>query len=298
MFCSKCGKEIPDESEVCPKCGKSLASVKDNKKPLLKPQKCKKCGSEIPSGDIFCPKCGNKLFPWSGCLMFIIVAVLIGFAVHSCGNDEKVASPPPPAAEEKKADVPIQKAALGLACIGSDVESFDKVLGKQIKRQDDIIDPENKHMYKNGSIAIYDNYKKPAGIEAVHFDFRKRISPTKIVQPETMVVNSLKEADAIINPFLPPDAKLLQELAYKDSRMIPPTSDIKIYRLYESTWLSDNFTPTEYSDNLPSNQFWVIIRKLDIGYQSAIIGVNASDWEDLSEDYMERSGWVKTAIPD
>lgn len=51
--CSKCGAELADGQEFCPKCGTPRGGVKKNV--------CGKCGAELQDGQEFCPKCGQKV---------------------------------------------------------------------------------------------------------------------------------------------------------------------------------------------------------------------------------------------
>lgn len=50
--CKKCGTELEEGQEFCPKCGT----------PKGAPEKfiCGKCGNELAEGQAFCPKCGQK----------------------------------------------------------------------------------------------------------------------------------------------------------------------------------------------------------------------------------------------
>ena len=68
MFCRKCGKEIPDDSEYCPKCGaKMIAEALEERK--IEQSKleesgllvCAVCGKPIPKGNMFCPSCGTDI---------------------------------------------------------------------------------------------------------------------------------------------------------------------------------------------------------------------------------------------
>ena len=52
MFCYKCGKSIPDESEFCPFCGAKAVTSSSTF--------CNKCGNQIIDGADFCNKCGAK----------------------------------------------------------------------------------------------------------------------------------------------------------------------------------------------------------------------------------------------
>lgn len=49
--CSKCGAELAEGQDFCPKCGT----------PRVKKNICGKCGAELQEGQEFCPKCGQKV---------------------------------------------------------------------------------------------------------------------------------------------------------------------------------------------------------------------------------------------
>ncbi len=49
--CSKCGAELTEGQDFCPKCGT----------PRKKANVCSKCGAELQEGQEFCPKCGQKV---------------------------------------------------------------------------------------------------------------------------------------------------------------------------------------------------------------------------------------------
>ena len=65
MFCSNCGKEIPDGSEFCPYCGTNLnEEIKKEKTEVVEEVKeniCNNCKKEIPEESDFCPYCGYNL---------------------------------------------------------------------------------------------------------------------------------------------------------------------------------------------------------------------------------------------
>lgn len=80
MFCRKCGNEIPDDSDFCPKCGERVVT-EDIEKTAIKIVRstgklekvdapataesgaliCKECGKTIPQGNMFCPVCGTDV---------------------------------------------------------------------------------------------------------------------------------------------------------------------------------------------------------------------------------------------
>ena len=53
IFCSSCGKTIPDDSEFCAYCGEKF----DNSDLKI----CKSCGKENTTDGKFCMECGSKL---------------------------------------------------------------------------------------------------------------------------------------------------------------------------------------------------------------------------------------------
>ena len=52
MFCRNCGKEVPENAEVCVNCGM---------KPLMGKKFCQNCGAETEENQEVCTKCGVKL---------------------------------------------------------------------------------------------------------------------------------------------------------------------------------------------------------------------------------------------
>ena len=59
MRCSKCGREMPDDSLFCPECG---ANQSVEQKAEKKEEKhCANCGCRIPEESLFCPECGNRV---------------------------------------------------------------------------------------------------------------------------------------------------------------------------------------------------------------------------------------------
>jgi RNA polymerase subunit RPABC4/transcription elongation factor Spt4/uncharacterized membrane protein len=78
--CPECGRIIPDDTKMCPYCGKKFKSYfreekdleesredievknKDKLKKTKKPKYCSECGYKFEEEDLdFCPNCGNKL---------------------------------------------------------------------------------------------------------------------------------------------------------------------------------------------------------------------------------------------
>lgn len=55
VVCSKCGAQIGEDQDFCPKCGTPKTSVAK--------RICSKCGVELQEGQDFCPKCGTKYEP-------------------------------------------------------------------------------------------------------------------------------------------------------------------------------------------------------------------------------------------
>lgn len=51
MYCSKCVKEIPNESKVCSECGALMDNAKF----------CQHCGEAIDMDCVVCPKCGKQV---------------------------------------------------------------------------------------------------------------------------------------------------------------------------------------------------------------------------------------------
>jgi len=53
MYCSHCGKELPENSKFCPNCGAPAETEA--------PKVCPECGEETIEGAAFCAKCGRRL---------------------------------------------------------------------------------------------------------------------------------------------------------------------------------------------------------------------------------------------
>ena len=58
--CLKCGLELNDGIEFCPKCGAKVEGVKEDKMPTEQSSSkfCLYCGGQIDASAKFCPKCG------------------------------------------------------------------------------------------------------------------------------------------------------------------------------------------------------------------------------------------------
>lgn len=57
MFCSQCGKELPEGAVTCPSCGA------EHKQMMF----CKHCGAQIPVNSAVCPVCGMEQKPMKFC---------------------------------------------------------------------------------------------------------------------------------------------------------------------------------------------------------------------------------------
>lgn len=220
-------------------------------------------------------------------IIFIPLTILFAIGVGSNGPDTpKVENTP---------QITPQTENTPTSYLGSLTTDFDKIYGKPT--QSDTDKEFHSYKYLNGKIEVRDNFKSPAKAECIILDLRKRDNNDKLISPEIYPVQTSKDLDKAIQKFLPPDAHLVKELAFQDLSLKQPISQIKIYRLYESKWLADNFKPLDAESSLPNNQFWVITNKLDGGYMDALIGVNLTDWEDTEEGYLEQTGWSKVDIP-
>ncbi|MDN5354273.1 MAG: hypothetical protein PWQ09_1029 [Candidatus Cloacimonadota bacterium] len=79
MYCRTCGKEINENSEICPNCGV---------KPLAGKYFCQNCGAETKENQEICIKCGVKLQNTSNILKNSkskIAAGLFGILLGSLG---------------------------------------------------------------------------------------------------------------------------------------------------------------------------------------------------------------------
>lgn len=172
--------------------------------------------------------------------------------------------------------------------LGSNISNYDNAYPNSDKKNDF-----HSYKYLNGKIEVRGNTHDPEKAECIFIDLRKRDSDNNLTSPEAFPITSDQQLDNALKAFLPPDAKLIKQLSYKDSSLKPPASRIKVYRLYESPWLSQNFTSQTPDDSLPNNQFWIILNKVDRGYLSALIGINTSDWEETEGDYMTNHHWER-----
>ncbi len=68
MFCRKCGKQIPDDSDFCPKCGTQNCVEIDDKISLKKSDVQQKGNLAVQVTEMVCRKCGKKLsVTWERC---------------------------------------------------------------------------------------------------------------------------------------------------------------------------------------------------------------------------------------
>ena len=58
MDCSKCGRNIDDDSKFCKYCGANIIKNIDKKK---KPEHCYECGYAMIGDYKFCSECGAKI---------------------------------------------------------------------------------------------------------------------------------------------------------------------------------------------------------------------------------------------
>ena len=77
MFCRNCGKDVPENAEVCVNCGM---------KPLMEKKFCQNCGAETKENQEVCTKCGVKLKSSMGKgAKSKLVAGLLGIFLGSLG---------------------------------------------------------------------------------------------------------------------------------------------------------------------------------------------------------------------
>lgn len=69
MFCRKCGKQIPDDSDFCPKCGtRNVIELGTGGVDLSKPGTAKSNVPVVAKQALVCAKCGKKLMTeWEFC---------------------------------------------------------------------------------------------------------------------------------------------------------------------------------------------------------------------------------------
>lgn len=74
MFCRKCGKQIPDNSDFCPKCGTRNAieievdDDDDDDDDYSVPNHQTRNNPIVKQPELYCPKCGNRIFAeWDRC---------------------------------------------------------------------------------------------------------------------------------------------------------------------------------------------------------------------------------------
>ncbi len=77
MFCRTCGKEVPENAEICLNCGA---------KPLAGNKYCQNCGAETNPKAVICVKCGAKL-KHIGVGKDWLTAVLLSFFLGELGID-------------------------------------------------------------------------------------------------------------------------------------------------------------------------------------------------------------------
>lgn len=56
MFCTSCGKQIPDDAAVCPACGAQIARPQPT--PAGQKKFCRGCGTMLDASAQACPNCG------------------------------------------------------------------------------------------------------------------------------------------------------------------------------------------------------------------------------------------------
>ena len=66
MFCTTCGKPLPDDALFCPACGAKVKGRAKSEESGLHPLRCTSCGSssirKIRTGEYLCEHCGTKLY--------------------------------------------------------------------------------------------------------------------------------------------------------------------------------------------------------------------------------------------
>ena len=64
MYCSTCGKQMPDGAKFCPECGTAAPTMNGNTKRMTVYEgtihKCPKCGADIGAFKASCPACGYE----------------------------------------------------------------------------------------------------------------------------------------------------------------------------------------------------------------------------------------------
>lgn len=81
MLCTKCGKELPDDSKFCAFCG---ATIGGESRPLAG-----KKLSNVPAGAPAKKSTDKKAPPtWAGCLILIVVVAIIGGIIGVCLGGE------------------------------------------------------------------------------------------------------------------------------------------------------------------------------------------------------------------
>ena len=220
-------------------------------------------------------------------LLIIFLLVVTPLFVSACSSST-------PSTPKNTAPPASDSASSIKLSLGAPIDQFAKKLGPT--KQDDT--SKKMHQFKfSNSIDISGNWGTPETAQSIHIDLRTRDKDGKLTRPESGV-KSLSGVEEVVSSYLPPDAKLLKQVAYQDSRLKAPTIHQKIFRLYESKWLSENLTPfaslpRKDVDVLPANQFQVIIDRVDSGYSKIIFGVGNLEWDEINEGVLEKQGWVE-----
>ncbi|WP_319403212.1 hypothetical protein [uncultured Anaeromusa sp.] len=220
-------------------------------------------------------------------LLTIFLLVIASLVVSACSSS--TTSTP------KSPEPPVSDSASSIKLsLGAPIEQFVKKLGPV--KQDDA--SKKMHQFKfSNSIDISGNWGTPETAQSIHIDLRTRDKDGKLTRPESGI-KSLSGVEEVLSSYLPPDAKLLKQVAYQDSRLKFPTIHQRIFRLYESKWLSENLTsyaslPRKDVDVLPANQFQVIIDRVEGGFSKIIFGVGTLEWDEINEGVLEKQGWTE-----
>lgn len=100
MFCRKCGKQIPDDSDFCPKCGTrnaidiELEDVDDDNNDFDVPNHQPVSNPIVKNPVLYCPKCKNRIFvEWDRCAT---CGTINPYNPNAKFNQADVIVPPPP----------------------------------------------------------------------------------------------------------------------------------------------------------------------------------------------------------